>query len=60
SITCQVCGFTSTDPRHVQQKYCPQCQAFHEDRILMLRLSEGYQKEFLSQTEEWDRLREAA
>ncbi|HWI58415.1 MAG TPA: hypothetical protein VNZ22_14420 [Bacillota bacterium] len=44
----------------MQQKYCPQCQAFHEDRILMLRLSEGYQKEFLSQTEEWDRLREAA
>jgi len=46
SITCHACGFTSHDPEHVRQKYCPSCRVFHEDRILMLRLAEGYEAEF--------------
>ncbi len=45
SITCRCCGFTSTDPTHIQQKYCPSCQIFHEDRWLMHRLSEGLDRQ---------------
>jgi hypothetical protein len=44
SITCHVCGFTSPDPEHVRQRFCPRCVIFHEDHILMLRLAEGYQR----------------
>ncbi|HYG33580.1 MAG TPA: hypothetical protein VEC99_02270 [Clostridia bacterium] len=60
AITCHVCGFTSQDPKDVQEKFCPQCRSFHEDRILMLRLSEGFQKEFRSESEEWTHFRIAA
>jgi hypothetical protein len=48
SITCLVCGFVSHDPQHVQAKFCPQCQVFHEDLVLMRRLEQGYQEEFQS------------
>lgn len=45
-ITCHLCGYTSDDPRDVAQKHCPNCLAFHEDHILMIRLDEGYRAEF--------------
>ena len=44
SITCHVCGLTSRDPGHVEQRFCPRCVVFHEDRILMCRLAEGYER----------------
>jgi hypothetical protein len=44
SITCHVCGFASREPDHVEQRFCPRCVVFHEDRILMLRLAEGYER----------------
>ena len=44
SITCHVCGFTSSDSEHVRQLFCPRCVVFHEDRVLMLRLAEGYER----------------
>ena len=44
SITCHVCGFTSRDSEHVRQLFCPRCVVFHEDRVLMLRLAEGYER----------------
>ncbi len=50
SITCHVCGTVSHDPHHIQAKYCPQCLAFHEDRVLMNRLEQGYQAVFRSPT----------
>jgi hypothetical protein len=59
SITCRVCGFTSTNPRHVRDRYCPKCRVFHEDRTLMERLAEGYSKVFESEAEEVSRLRPA-
>ncbi len=44
SITCHVCGHVSYDPQHVSAKFCPQCLVFHEDRVLMDRLQQGYQE----------------
>lgn len=46
SIRCLVCGEISRDPRHINAKYCPRCLVFHDDRELMTRLSEGYQRVF--------------
>lgn len=42
SILCHLCGYQSTDCRDVRDKYCRRCRVFHEDRLLMLRLSEGH------------------
>ncbi len=50
SITCHVCGYVSHDAQHVQAKYCPQCLVFHEDRVLMRRLQQGYQEVFEAPT----------
>ena len=49
SITCHACGFMSTDPKDVEAKYCPVCRLFHEDRMVMARLAEGYEARF-----EWE------
>ncbi len=46
SITCCICGFASVDPRDVREKYCPVCRVFHEDRMLMARLAEGYETRY--------------
>ena len=43
SITCHVCGVTSLNPEHVRQRFCPGCFVFHDDRMFILRLTEGYQ-----------------
>ncbi len=51
-ITCHVCGFTSKDARHAREKFCPRCGVFHEDRIFMTRLAQGYETEFHSRSEE--------
>ncbi len=50
SITCHACGHLSRDPHDVQAKYCPRCLVFHEDRVLMSRLQEGYQEQFQSRS----------
>jgi hypothetical protein len=60
SINCHTCGYTSYNPEHVRQKYCPCCLTFHEDRMLMLRLAEGYQTEFHSRSEVESRIKAAA
>ncbi len=31
SITCLLCGMTSFNPTDVAQKYCGNCDVFHED-----------------------------
>ncbi len=46
SITCRVCGLTSRDPKNIREKYCPACRIFHEDRIVMARIAEGYDTGF--------------
>lgn len=51
AITCRICGSTSREPRHVRDKFCPRCRVFHEDRVFMVRLAEGYQTEFHSRSE---------
>ncbi len=53
SITCQVCGFTSREPKDVRQKYCPACRVFHDDRMLMARLAEGYETVFQWRDDAW-------
>jgi hypothetical protein len=60
AITCRLCGFTSTHPHDIEQKFCPRCLVFHEDRILMLRLNEGFQTEFQPLNEDWSAFRSAA
>ncbi len=46
SITCRVCGFTSRNPKDIREKYCPACRTFHEDRMVMARIAEGYDTRF--------------
>ncbi len=48
SITCHVCGVTSRNPEHVRQRFCPGCFVFHDDRMFILRLTEGYEHAFNS------------
>ncbi len=59
-ITCHVCGRTSTHPHDVEKKFCPYCFAFHEDRVLMVRLDEGYRTEYDPLAQDWHRFKSAA
>lgn len=38
AITCLVCGATSYNPNDIDRLFCPTCDAYHEDRELLLRL----------------------
>ena len=56
AITCLACGWTSRHQDHVRMKFCPRCQVFHEDRVLMMRLMEGYETTFESRVDEQRRV----
>jgi hypothetical protein len=60
AITCHICGCSSTDPHDIEHKFCPKCFIFHEDRILMLRLSEGFETEFDPLSQDWSHFKSAA
>lgn len=60
SITCCVCGATSRDPKDIREKYCPQCRVFHEDRMVMVRVTEGYQTRFNWEAQAHSRWKTAA
>ncbi len=51
AIVCHLCGCVSHDSHDIEEKYCPRCRVFHEDRLLMLRLAEGYQASYHSASE---------
>lgn len=58
-ITCRLCGHTSTEPKHVQDRYCPNCRVFLEDRSYMLRLDAAARVRFEPEDEDWRKLKAA-